>query len=170
MPGVGVKMQLLGLEDTVAALKALPIRLADSALDRVLKAVAEPVAEDARGKVRKKTGRTAEKIKIATSVSRRQRSSEPIQKSQFVRVLYIGATPGRVAHLLEFGTHERFTKGRGKRRPVMHANRGSERPFPFMRPAWDAGKDRMLSEFGRLLGVEVEATAARLAKRLARKA
>ena len=168
--GIPVKMALVGLEDTIAALNALPPRLVTGTLDRVLKQVAEPIRLDAESKVRRKTGRTAEKIKIAKTVSRRQRGSEPVRDGPWVRVLYIGATPGRVAHLLEFGTHERRTHGGGKRRPVRDASRGAARPFPFMRPAWDAGKDNALAEFGRLLGIEVERTAARYAKRLAKRA
>lgn len=171
MSGVSVKMKLVGLQDTIAAMNELPFRLATSTLDRVLKQVAQPVLEDAASRVHRLTGRTAAKIKIAKSVSRRQRGSEPVKDGPWVRVIYIGATPGRVAHLLEFGTHQRITHGGGRRRKGMKpARRGAARPFPFMRPAWDSGKDQMLADFARILGIEVERTAARLARKLAKSA
>jgi hypothetical protein len=171
MSGITAKMELVGLADTIAALNALPPRLVKGTLDRVLRQVAEPILQDAAARVRRRTGRTAAKLTISKSLSARQKGSEPLRDGPWERVLYIGAKPGRVAHLLEFGTRHRATRGGGRKRPGMKpANRGSAQPLPFMRPAWDTGKDRALAEFGRILGIEVERTAARLAKRLANRA
>jgi hypothetical protein len=39
---------------------------------------------------------------------------------------------------------------------------------PFMRPAWEAGKMRALGAFGRLLWVEIEKAAKRLARKQAK--
>lgn len=40
---------------------------------------------------------------------------------------------------------------------------------PYMRPAWDAGKDRLLEDLGSGLKVEIDKTAARAARKAARR-
>lgn len=66
------------------------------------------------------------------------------------------------AHLVEFGTAPRKQKN-GKSTGTMPAE-------PFIRPAFDAGKDRAIATIRDGLAEEIKLTAARAAKRAARKA
>jgi HK97 gp10 family phage protein len=177
--GISPKMELVGVADLIAQLNALPPRLAQSSLDRGLIAVAKPIAEAARVRIEVHTGKTKAKILVSKKLSRRQAKQAGPKDSKWVRVVYVGVAPSTVAHLIEFGTVLRHWTGGGDARrragrlarAMQKAAKSTGRmtPAPYMRPAWDGGKMKALNDFGVMLGKDLEKTAARYAKRLAKK-
>lgn len=157
------RMRLVGARELEANLRELPVHLRKGAVTRSLRKVAEPIAEDAarRAETSRASGRNISKITVSTTLSRRQRRKSR-RPGANERIVYIGVRPSPIAHLIEFGTGPRFNR-RG-------AYRGRMPALPFMRPAWDAGKMEALDKFGQMLGAEIERTAARLARRNARRA
>lgn len=154
------KMELAGAKELEAALNELPKAVGKGVLRRALIKAATPIAEDARQRVHVLRGVLQRGISVSTRLSRRQKKLAGVKPGE-VRV-YVGASPARHAHLVEFGTRERFTKD-GKSSGVMPA-------FPFLRPAWESGKRAALDRLGKLIWAELKKAAERLAKRRAKAA
>jgi HK97 gp10 family phage protein len=101
----------------------------------------------------------ADKIKVSTTLSRRQRRGFRGRKKGEVYA-YIGAGPRGPAVLAEFGTQMRRWR-RGKSTGRMPAT-------PFMRPAWEAGKEKLLDDFSAALWVDIEKAVRRARRRAQR--
>lgn len=155
------RAELKGARELEAALRELPRRIGKGAIRRALKKAAQPIADDAKGKVPVRTGLLQEKIQIGARLTRRQRRARGRVGDRNQVDVFIGiGLGGWHAHLVEFGTGPRVQKSTGRFVGQMPAR-------PFMRPAWEAGKNRALDDFARLLWIEIEKSAARLAKRRA---
>ena len=150
---LAVKSEVLGLEETLAALREFPKATGRSTLRRALLKAAEPVAVVARNAA-PDDPQTAppdlkRSIEVTTQMTRRARSQQP--KTSEVEV-YIGPvkTAGRnvlnYAATVEFGTF---------RAP----------PYPYMRPAWDRTKGLVQTILARELTIEFERTANRLSRK-----
>lgn len=143
----GFTVKVEGLKDLERALKALPAANGKAVLRRTLKEAGEPVAKTARALVPKDKGYLAESIDVSTKLSRRQsrlhKKASPVE-------MFIGPGPDPAGHLDEFGT------GPG------------HQAQPFLRPAWDQNKAKVLDTIANLTWVEIEKTANRLAKRAAK--
>jgi hypothetical protein len=146
------------LEDALRSLGSDPL-IRDTLKKAVLYAL-EPVARDARSRARRRTGRMAEGIDVSTQLSRRQRSGRAKNVGKDGAEAFVGAHPIGPAVLEEFGTAERHWKS-GKSTGVQSAH-------PFMRPAWEAGKARVLKDFSDMLWVAIEKAAARQAAKTAK--
>lgn len=111
-------------------------------LRRVGVARLEPMAEAMRAKAPVDAGDLKESIAVSTKNPRRNRKQSTVE---------VHAGPGRhpQGHLREFG---------GDKHP----------PQPFVRPAWDGGKEALLDGIGADLWAEIEKAAARQAKKAAR--
>jgi HK97 gp10 family phage protein len=176
MRGGGIKFEIAGAKELAANLRALPPNLQKGVIRRTLLKVGQPIADAAQANL--SSIKLKPKITASTTLSRRQRRGS--RKEKGVTTVYIGCRPGPLAHLFEFGTADRYTTGggdaRGKAGRAAKAQgkggafRGRMRATPFMRPAWDGGKDKALGDLGRIMGREIEATAARLARKNARAA
>jgi len=163
-----------GLRDTQAALGDLSKSLARGVLRRVLAKAGKPIADRARSLAPVDTGELRDSIAVSTKLS------NPVGKSEFAAAMrsgagvgaataalrsarraaagdglsaevYVGAGPLPQAHLVEFGSVNNQAK-------------------PFLRPAWDEKRDEALTIIGNELGGEIQKTAARAARRAARKA
>lgn len=183
--GRGIGFKLNGARDLGRALQQLPERLAKNTIDRALIRVGGPIADDAariaRANASGSTGKNASKVMVSKKLSRRQRREAGRPDTRTRRTVYIGVRPSPVAHLIEWGTVDRWTTGVGdgrrreghqealKRLGFQPAFRGRMEAEPFMRPAWDRGKDKALDDLGRILGEEIEKTARRLARRQAKR-
>lgn len=147
-----------GLKELDEALGELSKAAARSVLRRVGLQALEPVAETARqlapddpntsgddlsGSIAVSTKLSARQAKLNRSAIRRGTSDK-----NFVEV-YAGAGPLPQAHNQEFG----------------NVNHG---PQPFMRPAWDQNKDKVLDIVKTELGGEIEKAAQRAARKAAR--
>ncbi len=153
-----------GLRELEAALSDLGKSLGKGAMRRAANKALAPVVATAKSNVEASTngsGALADSIRVATRLSKRQaRQARRETRSYLETHAGAGALPH--AHLLEFGTGERFHKN-GK-------SVGSMPAEPFMRPAWDAHKSSMPEVVGKELWAEIERTAARKARREAKKA
>lgn len=140
------------------ALAALPRSTAKGVVRRVLKKTLEPVRDVA-------DAYSAHfPIAVTSRLAPRQRG---IARGDFVGkivTMYVGPTEqdgshAPHAHLIEFGTAPRF-----------HASGkyvGAVSPDPFMRPAWDQYRGKILEELGRLMWVEIAKSVARRQARAA---
>lgn len=158
MPREWVTMKLVGAPDLMANLKELPLKTQKNVVDRALLKAAEPMHRDAQSRAKrasKGSGKNARKLIVSKNLSRRQKKGARVPKS--VRVVYVGVRPSPVAHLIEFGTGPRYTKN--------GAYRGQMKASPYMRPAFDANWKPALDTLGQILGKEIEAAAARLARK-----
>lgn len=158
MPREWVTMKLVGAPDLMANLKELPLRTQKNVVDRALLKAAEPMHRDAQQRAKrasKGSGKNARKLIVSKNLSRRQKKGARVPKT--TRVVYVGVRPSPVAHLIEFGTGPRYTK--------KGAYRGQMKASPYMRPAFNANWKPALDTLGQILGKEIEAAAARLARK-----
>lgn len=136
---------VFGGKELEAALKQLPNATGKGVLRRAIKKASEPTVVAAEALApRGPTGNLKASITVNTKLKKSQRTGRPEGVE-----LFIGAeTPkGQHAHLLEFGTVK------------MPAQ-------PFMRPAWDATKKKVLEA----IETEIWKALAKSARTLARKA
>ena len=122
------------------------LRRVKSALTRSGKRALQPIAEATRQRVPEDTGQLAAGVTVRPLTRRQGGSADAMT----LGVVFTG--PHRtLAHLYEFG----FTKRNGQPYPAR----------PFLRPAWDGGRDQALADFGG----ELWAFLARAAKRARRR-
>ena len=122
------------------------LRRVTSALTRSGKRALQPIAEATRQRVPRDTEALAMGVQVVRLTRRQGGSADALT----LGVVFTG--PHRtLAHLYEFG----FTQRNGQPYP----------PRPFLRPAWDSGRDQALSDFRG----ELWAFLARAAKRARRR-
>lgn len=160
-------MDIVGAAELAQALRDLGTdRLIKATLKRALLKAGEPVAADARSRAprsKREGGKPhmADRITVSTTLSRRQRAGSAGYATHDTEArVYIGAAPRGPAVLQEFGTGVRHHKN-GK-------STGAVPAHPFMRPAWEAGKEKVLADFERMLWEQIEKSAERLARRTAK--
>lgn len=151
-------IKIEGLKDLDKALSELKTYTARRVGGRAAESALEPVAMAAR-QLAPKTFRVAVGKKLTKRQAREVRSAAAEGKHVLTR--YVGPWAPH-AHLVEFGTVERFHKS-GK-------SVGRMPPMPFMRPAWDGAGDQVLKILSEQLRVELDKAIARAAKSAARAA
>lgn len=142
-------------------------RVIRATMKRAMLEAAEPMARAARRNLQSVTkrgdGSLEESIDVGVRLNRRQSGERRgvhahlKAKGTLVEVFVGAGKGGAQAHLIEFGTGVRTNK--------KGANRGRIQARPFMRPAWEAHKRQVLTDFGVQLGREIEASARRIAKK-----
>lgn len=158
--GVNIRFEIRGIEEMRKALDDLPTKYMRTApIQKALLRLLAPVEATAKALAPVRSGKLRDRIDIAKGLSRRQRRGRRREKGLIEA--FVGASPARHAHLVEFGTKERAHKS-GK-------STGAAAAKPFMRPAWDAHKGQLLDQIGEALWAEIEAAAAKAARRAAKK-
>lgn len=146
-----------GFQELDKALAELPKATAKNVMRRVLRKVAQPMADTMKAKAPDdpKTGGNdlRSSIGVGTQLSKRQRGlHRKMFKDDKASVeVFVGAGPVPQAHLQEFGT-------------VHHG------PQPFARPAWDQHREELIPQIGNEMWAEIEKAAQRLARKAARAA
>lgn len=154
-------MSLQGAADLDRALKAMARTTAKRTARKAMAKALSPVEEAARALAPQgPTGNLRDSVTISYKLNPSQ-AKEAGREGPDVAHMYVGAGSPH-AHLVEFGTAARHHKS-GKFVGVMPPN-------PWMRPAWDDNRDAVLAGLTEALRIEIEAFAARAAKRAARKA
>lgn len=138
-----------GLKELDKALGELPRSTGKNVLRRVGRKALEPMLLNAVSRAPTDDFDLVEGMGVSSKLTRRQKSLHRKMGGPATVELFAGAGPHPQAHLQEFGT----------------VNHG---PQPFLRPAWDAGKDRVLEDIKSGLWTEVAKSAARLARKQAR--
>lgn len=144
-----VKVQIEGLRETMDALRSmLPDRTARAVMTRVLQKRAKPLAAHASALAPRRTGMLGKRIIVTKQLARSQRSAyrktDPNDVTIFVGT---GAVP--YAHLVEFGSSK-------------------SPPQPFLRPAWDAAQQQILSGISRDMWDEIKKSVERAARKAAK--
>lgn len=142
-----VTVKFEGGRELEAALRELPKATGRNALRRGLKKVAEPIQKDAAQRAPELTGRLKLSIVTGTQLTRAQKRMAKQEGAYFAEI-HVGTASGHGVPQ-EFGT----------------ANHPAQ---PFMRPAWEGGKDNALKDMGKFLWEEIEKTATRRARKLAK--
>lgn len=137
-------VKITGLRELHGALGELKKTTERALLRRVATKALEPFVERAKQLVPVAEGDLRDSIVIGTNLNRGARREAKRDPVQGVRVF--AGTSNRNAVPREFGSQR--SAGR-----------------PFMRPAWETTKDRMLADVQADLMAEIEKTAARAAKR-----
>lgn len=143
-----VRVKVEGLREIQTALHELPKATAKNVMRRVLREVAQPIADHASQNAPVDTGYLKRSVAVSTKLSKRARKDTEKLSDHAVQV-YIGPSSAPRATMQEFGT-------------LNHA------PQPYMRPAWDAEKGTILPKIAGLMWREIERAAARRARKLAR--
>ena len=140
-----------GLRELEAALKELPRSTGKAALRRALKKAAKPIADAAAARAPVDEGHLRDSIGVGTKLTRRQRSlhRKMFRNDRAAVEMFVGAGGLAQAITQEFGTFK-------------------EPPQPFMRPAWDAGKNALLDGIKDDLWGEIQKAAQRHARKMAR--
>lgn len=140
--------RLEGGKELARALEELPKATARNVLKRVLTKAAEPILSDMEAKAPRDTGFTAKSLAVSSSLNPAQRREAKKEGKNFAEV-YIGSRRGSAAIFEEFGTV-------------------NQPAHPYIRPAFDAGKEGALAIIGTELGAEIEKAAARQARKAAK--
>ena len=175
-----VTVKVEGLADLDRALAELGSKaLARNTLIRVLKKAGEPIAESARAYAPKDTGELQDSITVSPKIKNN------VGNSEFADAMKSGL--GQKAAVSAMRDARRAAKGKGSfavmyvgpakakskkdaiKRIVQEFGSSKQAAHPYMRPAWDAEKDRALEIIKAQLGPEIMKTAARVAKRRAKK-
>lgn len=141
-------VQIEGLAELQESLRELPDATSRNVLRRVAKELLTPIADRARQLAPINDGKLRASIVVGDKLSRRQ-------KSQFQRVdpsdvvMFVGAGALPQAHMMEFGTVD-------------------VTPRPFLRPAWDAGKNAVTEGLKDALWKQIEKAAKRQARKAAK--
>jgi HK97 gp10 family phage protein len=148
---VSLTVQVDGLDDLLTALYELPKRATQKAVvRRSLTKAAEPMRGLASALAPYNAEDPAPHLRDSIVIGGSRRGGV-IEKPGDVTV-YVGPTrTGSHKHdvEMEFGTFK-------------------DQPQPYMRPAWEATKDRMLADLGFYMWTEIDGSAIRLAARAAR--
>jgi HK97 gp10 family phage protein len=147
-----VTVKVEGLAESEAALKDLVDNLgvsdatAKNTIKRALIFAAQPIEQAAKTAAPVRKGSLKVSITTGTKLTRRQKAQHT--KESPVEV-FVGAGPLPQAHLQEFG-------------------RAHQAPQPFLRPAVDHNIEEVTRRFSQQLKVEVDKTAERARRKLAR--
>jgi len=146
---IGVKAKVEWLQGSDQALAELGKKSTEkNVLIRTLKAAAKPIDDEASALAPVDTGRLQISVITGTQLTRRQRSSAYKAGTLGVAEVHVGTKLSR-GLFQEFGTYK------------MPAH-------PFMRPAWDANKEKALQIISTQLWVEIKKAADRAARKAAK--
>jgi len=163
---MALSLKLTGIDNIQDMLAELPKATNKNVVRRAMMDAAEPMAEHAADLAPVLGGDLSEGITVTTQIVKSQaddtRRPGKDEVRAFVGANYRPGTDGYAphAHLVEFGTGERQHKS-GKSVGQMPAQ-------PFMRPAFDGGKDTFISRFSTALLEQVNKAVARFRRKKAR--
>lgn len=173
------EFRLEGLEDLLEALEMLPtVAMQKTAVRNAMKKALEPVADGYRSKLPwalkpkkySKSKHLRDSVTVTSALKKSQRA-EAIRARPDSVVMYVGSTAPH-AHLLEFGTKERWHKKKVKTllgsKWVETEYTGRVTPRPFLRNAWDASKHEIIPIFAAEMKKNLERAARNLARRAAK--
>lgn len=158
-------IKVTGIKEIDDCFKAMPLALADKTLQQVGAAVAKPLI--AKAKLIAPEGPTGNLVDSIGVVKGKFNQVASLQRE--VGEVTVGPRRGKfkgyAAHLVEYGTKPRYTKGKGKIRKIKNAYRGIMKKKPFMGPAFNATKDLMKSMYNTEVAKKLVAVMKRTLKR-----
>lgn len=162
----GTTVKTEGFKELERALAELPRATAKNVSRRALMRAGQPVADKARELVAVDSGGLRDSIVVSTRTTGKPGASEfaAVMRAGGTRkeagaamrsaagggrsvvTVYIGAGQLPHAHLVEFGSI-------------------NNSPHPYLRPAWDEGKQQVLDDIRAFMGEEIEKAAQRAARK-----
>lgn len=136
-------LKMMGFKELDALLVSMPRQLAGQGVTSGMRRALQPVAAAARSYA---PGSLETRIRIAPTIKAGQQMQALEKPGRGKRVMFVGSGAPH-AHLVEFGTGPRFHKS-GKYVGIMP-------PDPFLRPAWDAHKDKVLETLAEAIREEI---------------
>jgi len=135
---VALDLQITGLKEIEEVFKQLPQAVNKRIVTKALTKASQPVKEAAKSIVRKDDGGLAESIVVSTRLFRKQKKFGSFKVGDIT--IYVGPSFPKGSHgiLVEFGTKARVQKTTGR-------STGTMPSIPFMRPAWDSTKSRVIA-------------------------
>ena len=161
-----------GLREIEKAMEGLTKAAGRGVLRRALFKVSEPLVEAMKTGAARDDGDLMKSITASTKLDRRQAARHKRQAratgDKFAAEIFVGPSydlgaGGRHGHLVEFGTAPHVNGGQFA--GTMHPGTKAQ---PFMRPAWDGGKDKLMNDLKAELWAEIDKAAARAARKAAR--
>jgi HK97 gp10 family phage protein len=152
----GFKFELQGVKELMTLLDQLPTKaMKKTVIRKALLQAGKPIADQAATNAPTgDSGRLKKSIQASPKLKAYQKKFKKQDRSKVE--IYIGSSYP-TAHLIEFGTAERFTEEGAKR--------GSITPNPFLRKAWDSLKGNALKDFAKAMESELMKAARSLAKK-----
>lgn len=141
-------LNIEGLPELLNTLEQLPKATARNTLKRGLTKAAKPVLDAMERSAPRDSGWTAGSLAISGTLNPANRRDQKKETKSFAEV-HVGSTRGSAAVLQEYGT-------------VNHP------PHPYFRPAWAQTQNEALAIFEEELATEINKSAARYAKKLAK--
>lgn len=138
-------VKVTGLKETKIALRKLPDATAKNVMRRVLRKGGKLIIDAAKSRVPKDDGDLLKSLRVGTRLSSRQKRNFRKRNPHDV-MMFVGAGPLPQAHLQEFGTKNHTAQ-------------------PFLRPAWDANKRKVLDNIRKDMWQEIRKAAERLARK-----
>ena len=150
------KFRIEGLKELDKALGQLPRATGKNVLRRVARKALKPIIADTKTKVRVDKGELRDSFAVSTKLSRRQAAihKKLVRGDKSSIEMFAGA--GAHVRVPQAITEEFGTVKQG--------------PHPSLRPAWDAGKMRVLNDIKKDLWFEIKKAADRVARKKARAA
>jgi HK97 gp10 family phage protein len=140
----GVQIKLTGVKEIDEVFNKLPLALQDRVLQQAHREAAKPLIAKAKALAPKDKGNLFQSIGVQTGGFNQVKS---LQRE--VGAVKVGPRRGKYkgghAHLIEYGTMGRYTKGKGKVKKYKNAYRGMVRKKPFMEPAFQATKSQLIN-------------------------
>lgn len=146
-------LKISGFKEIDELLQSMPRQLAGQGVTAGLRRALQPVAAAARSYA---PGSLDTRIRIAPTIKAGQQAQSIEKPGKGKRVMFVGSTAPH-AHLVEFGTGPRYHKS-GKYVGIMP-------PDPFLRPAWDANKDKVLATLSEAIKEEIAKAIGRRVKK-----
>lgn len=151
---MGVKVTYTGVKEIDDVLRGMPDQLTDKVLQAANTSAAKYLVDKAKSLAPEgPNGYLVDSIGVVKGNYNQVVSLQRAIGSITVGPRRGGGFKGWAAHLIEYGTRERYTQGKGKiRRLAIHAFRGLVSARPFMLPAFNATKDLILNSINQEIG------------------
>lgn len=166
-----ITIKVEGLQELKAALDELPKATARNVQRRVLLNRAQPIVAAAKAKVPVRTGALRDAIRVTTT---RPRGHKAASSRAFAKVRGMGGsvTAARAAAKEAGASAVEVFVGPVGRLPQAGQQEWGNRnhpPHPYLRPAWDEGKEALQAGIKADTWAEIQKAAARRAKKLAQR-
>lgn len=142
-----VNIKVEGLQELEKQLRKLGAQASAKNLSGALMNASLPTFKRAKnaapGSIKKAIGRVNHRSNRTLKLTRNATGNHAAGVSVIVR-----KKKAPHAHLVHNGTKERYTKGKGRKRPYKNAYRGSMKPNPFLMDAWKSeGEEKAVNRF-----------------------
>lgn len=159
-----VTVKAVGFKELEKALGELSRATRKNVAKRALMQAAKPIARQAAGTVRRRTGTLADSIKVVTP-------ENTVGKAEYAAAMSAGLGKGAASAAMRKARRGApgqnqvtvlIATGQLPQATMIEFGTSKAAPYPYMRPAWDSGKAGALDDITRALESEIAKAAARV--------